>query len=59
MAPLRSRRTSTRPLVDAFWAAGYTSEDVATLGELWHTDPFETKAKAGQLLLDGQPLPLD
>jgi len=46
-------------LVDAFWAAGYTSEDVATLGELWHTEPFETKAKAGRLILDGEPLPLD
>lgn len=45
--------------VDAFWSAGYTIEDVETLSALWHTDTFETKARAGRLILDGQPLPLD
>ncbi|KRD43714.1 hypothetical protein ASE38_05730 [Cellulomonas sp. Root930] len=45
--------------VDAFWSAGYTIEDVETLSEVWHTDAFETKARAGRLILDGEPLPLD
>ncbi|WP_421742840.1 hypothetical protein [Cellulomonas sp.] len=45
--------------VDAFWSAGYTIEDVETLSGLWHTDMFETKARAGRLILDGEPLPLD
>ena len=45
--------------VDAFWAAGYTVEDVEELSALWHLDMFETKARAGRLILDGEPLPLD
>lgn len=44
---------------DAFWEAGYTVEDLEALGELWHTGAAETKARAGQLILDGEPLPLD
>jgi len=43
---------------DAFWGAGYTAEDVTTLGALWNSDAIETKAHAGQLLLDGQPVPV-
>ncbi|GEK21989.1 hypothetical protein [Cellulomonas xylanilytica] len=43
---------------DAFWEAGYTVEDLETLAELWGTDPMETKARAGQLVLDGETLPL-
>ena len=45
--------------LDAFWAAGYTEQDLAELAELWHTDTASAKAKAGQLILDGAPLPLD
>ncbi|WP_028045656.1 hypothetical protein [Cellulomonas sp. URHE0023] len=43
---------------DAFWDAGYTSEDVGALSELWSIDPFETKARAGQMILDGEQLPV-
>lgn len=44
---------------DAFWAAGHTSDDLATLVELWNTGAAETKARAGRMILDGEPLPLD
>lgn len=43
---------------DAFWGAGYTPEDVEALAALWQTEATETKARAGQLLLDGRPVPL-
>lgn len=43
---------------DAFWGAGYTVDDVTTLNALWNSDSIETKAHAGQLLLDGQTLPV-
>jgi hypothetical protein len=43
---------------DAFWDAGYTVEDLDALADLWSSDPSETKARAGQLLLDGQTLPV-
>lgn len=42
----------------AFWGAGYTAENVGELGALWNLDSTETKARAGQLLLDGQPVPV-
>jgi hypothetical protein len=44
---------------DAFFGAGYSGEDVDELSALWSTDFLETKARAGQLLLDGQPLPIE
>ena len=44
--------------LDALWDAGYTFEDVQQLGTLWSTDVAETKARAGQALLDGQTLPV-
>lgn len=43
---------------EAFWGAGYSAADVLALGELWSTDDTETKARAGQLVLDGAELPL-
>ncbi|MEV0894621.1 hypothetical protein [Promicromonospora sp. NPDC050262] len=43
----------------AFLDAGYTSEDVDTLSALWDTEFVETKARAGQMVLDGEELPLD
>ncbi|MFS0700184.1 hypothetical protein AB6N24_09460 [Cellulomonas sp. 179-A 4D5 NHS] len=43
---------------DAFWDAGYTYEDAVALSELWSVDVYETKAQAGQLILDGEELPL-
>jgi len=43
---------------DAFWGAGYTWGDAVALAELWATDETSAKSKAGQALLDGQPVPL-
>jgi hypothetical protein len=43
---------------EAFWGAGYTPENVDELGALWNLGTTETKARAGQLLLDGQPVPV-
>jgi hypothetical protein len=43
---------------EAFWGAGYTVENVEELGALWNLEATETKARAGQLLLDGQPVPV-
>jgi hypothetical protein len=43
---------------EAFWGAGYTPENVDALGALWNLGPTETKARAGQLILDGQPVPV-
>ncbi|GCE77504.1 hypothetical protein [Cellulomonas biazotea] len=48
----------TRAQYEAFWGAGYTPEDVAALGALWSTDDTQTKARAGQALLDGETLPV-
>ena len=48
----------TREQYEAFWGAGYTVEDVEALGALWSTEPIETKARAGQMLLDGTPPPV-
>jgi hypothetical protein len=48
----------TRAQYEAFWGAGYTPEDVAALGALWNTEDTETKARAGQMILGGQPLPV-
>jgi hypothetical protein len=48
----------TREQYEAFWGAGYTADDVQTLGELWSVDATETKARAGQLILDGSAPPL-
>ena len=48
----------TQAQYEAFWGAGYTPEDVEALGALWSTDTTETKARAGQMLLDGEALPI-
>lgn len=42
----------------AFWGAGYTPEDVQELQDLWGTDLTETKARAGQMILDGETVPV-
>lgn len=48
-----------REQYEAFWGAGYEVEDVEALAALWQTDDYiETKARAGQMLLDGLPLPI-
>lgn len=51
--------TDAEAALDAFWAAGYTSEDAEALNALWDTDTMETKAHAGRLLLDGEPVPVE
>lgn len=42
----------------ALWDAGYTQGDAHALAELWQTDWPGVKARAGQMLLDGQTLPI-
>lgn len=42
-----------RDQYEAFWGAGYEVEDMEALSDLWQTDYIETKARAGQMLLDG------
>ncbi|AEE47666.1 hypothetical protein [Cellulomonas fimi] len=48
----------TREQYEAFWGQGYTAEDVAVLSDLWQTDATTAKARAGQLLLDGETVPV-
>ncbi|GEN81252.1 hypothetical protein [Actinotalea fermentans] len=48
----------TREQYEAFWGAGYTQQDVSALAALWNLDDTETKARAGQMLLDGEPVPV-
>ena len=45
--------------IAAFFDAGHSTEDVDTLSALWNTEYMETKARAGQMVLDGEELPLD
>lgn len=42
----------------AFWRAGYTYEDAEALAAIWGIDSWETKARAGQALMDGETLPI-
>lgn len=48
----------TREQYDAYWGAGYTQEDTVALEALWGTGTDETKARAGQMLLDGEEPPV-
>ena len=48
----------TQERADAFWGAGYVMEDADALATLWHVDLLEAKGRAGQLLIDGQPVPV-
>jgi hypothetical protein len=48
----------TQAQYEAFWGAGYSAEDVAKLNDLWNTDSIQTKARAGQMILDGSVLPV-
>ncbi len=48
----------TREQYEAFWGAGYTVEDLDALCALWQTDAIETKSAAGQMILDGQTVPV-
>ncbi|UZN03310.1 hypothetical protein [Cellulomonas sp. S1-8] len=48
----------TQERSDAFWGAGYYMEDAFVLAELWDVPLLEAKGRAGQLLLDEQPVPV-
>lgn len=47
----------TQAQYEAFWAAEYSGEDLVELQALWSLDETETKSRAGQAILDGEPLP--
>ena len=47
----------TREQYEAFWATCSVA-DMEELSALWGTDPVETKARAGQMILDGQTPPV-
>lgn len=49
----------TREQHDAFWDAGFSTEDQLELAELWSLDTIEVKARAGQMVLDGERLPFE
>jgi hypothetical protein len=45
--------------MQAFWNAGYDSEDAVRLGQIWHeTDTSQVKVEAGQKLEKGEQLPI-
>ncbi|MBE1876680.1 hypothetical protein [Myceligenerans pegani] len=48
----------TREQYEAFWDAGYTGDDVAALADLWRTDATSAKARAGQMIVDGETVPV-
>lgn len=48
----------TQERSDAFWGAGYYLEDAVALAALWDVDVLEAKGRAGQLLIDGQAVPV-
>ena len=43
---------------EAYWDAGYTGDDGTALAALWNVEVIEAKTTAGQMLRDGQPLPI-
>ncbi|MFD7024436.1 hypothetical protein [Promicromonospora sukumoe] len=49
----------TREQHDAYWEAGFSAEDQTALEELWSLDTVEVKARAGQMVLDGERLPFE
>lgn len=56
--PLAGADEYTQERSDALWAAGYYLEDAFALAELWDVPLLEAKGRAGQLLLDGLPVPI-
>lgn len=55
---LKGSEEYTQERADAFFGAGYMVEDAYALSELWGVELMEAKGRAGQLLLDGQPVPV-
>jgi len=43
---------------EAFWVAGFTTGDIEALAQLWATDEAGVMARAGQAVLDGEPVPV-
>jgi hypothetical protein len=59
VAPNGTPETPQEKAQGAFFAGGYDYNDAVTLGNLWQeTDIGVIKAQAGQLLLDGETLPI-
>ena len=56
--PLAGLEEYAQDRADALWAAGYYLEDAFALAELWDVPLLEAKGRAGQLLLDGKPVPI-
>jgi hypothetical protein len=51
--------TAEEKQVRAFFSAGYTSEDAATLARLWKkATPYDAKVEGGKRLLAGRTLPI-
>lgn len=48
----------TREQHDAFWGAEYSAGDLEELCDLWNVDALEAKARAGQMILDGETVPV-
>jgi hypothetical protein len=48
----------TREQYEAFWGAEYTANDIDALTELWQVDSTGAKARAGQMILDGETVPV-
>jgi hypothetical protein len=44
---------------DAFFAAGYSTTDAATLAHLWHTTPYQAKVQAATMLTNHKRLPIE
>ena len=57
-APVDVPPSAPEEVYDALWDAGYTIEDVDALATLWGIDPMDAKARTGQMLLDGEPVPV-
>lgn len=43
----------------AFWDAGYSYDQLLELAADWQVEPFDAKARAGQLVLDGNRAEVD
>ncbi|MCC2336400.1 hypothetical protein [Cellulomonas wangsupingiae] len=56
--PIAPNSSAPGAQYDAYWGAGYVWEDIEALNEIWGTEWQETKLRAGQAILDGEPLPI-
>lgn len=60
--PIRPSGAGIEDVTDAelaaLWQAGYSVEDMQALADLWDLNLGETKARAGEMVLDGGQLPI-